>query len=404
MPFEHGGQVDQKREADSDESSSSATKAGPTVDKTVEAMDLARKLRCALDDGQAANHRSAGAPYRLTKRQVSRFLRLVRLPEDIQDAILAGRAVGLSVNSLVALVDLEDVDRQRTELSRLAAQAADRPDRRRTRPPNRRLAKEDQADDVPVSVRAVLYFNPEIFVAQRLAAQRARENIETSVADINKSIATPQSNRSEQVIIADVHALLRKHHLVGVFEYAVKQHRVGARSRYQVELTFKPKEWKRRRQYDGFSVLVGHPKLRGTPAELVALYRSKDTIETDFHVIKSLIELRPLRHRTDPKIRAHVTICMLGLLLERTLRKKLAAVNARHSSARALNALKSCHLNFYQVAPNMPGAYRITQVDDSQAAILRALRLKRLADDQELVDRISPPLTPLYLPRSGKPA
>jgi hypothetical protein len=42
-------------------------------------------------------------------------------------------------------------------------------------------------------------------------------------------------------------------------------------------------------------------------------------------------ELRPIYHHTDPKVRAHVTICRLALLLgikhlldERTMAKKLA--------------------------------------------------------------------------------
>jgi len=47
--------------------------------------------------------------------------------------------------------------------------------------------------------------------------------------------------------------------------------------------------------------------------ELCRTYRAKDAVETDFQVIKSLIKLRPVRHRTDAKVRAHVTLCMLAL-------------------------------------------------------------------------------------------
>lgn len=53
------------------------------------------------------------------------------------------------------------------------------------------------------------------------------------------------------------------------------------------------------------------------------MYREKDIVEKDFQVIKSVLEIRPIRHRSDEKVKAHVTICMLALLLERILRKNL---------------------------------------------------------------------------------
>src|SRR5690606_40314332 len=94
-------------------------------------------------------------------------------------------------------------------------------------------------------------------------------------------------------------------------------------------------------RYDGFTVLVGHPDLPHAPQELCALYRAKQAVEVDFHVIKSAVKLRPVRHRTTCKVRAHVTLCMLALLLYRTLAQRLTKTTPQP----ALETLASCAMH-----------------------------------------------------------
>jgi len=47
---------------------------------------------------------------------------------------------------------------------------------------------------------------------------------------------------------------------------------------------------------------------------LVSVYRAKDAVEKDFQTIKTDIKLRPVFHHTDPKVRAHLSLCMLTVL------------------------------------------------------------------------------------------
>lgn len=133
-------------------------------------------------------------------------------------------------------------------------------------------------------------------------------------------------------------------------------------------------------------MLVAHPELQQSAVDLCRLYRAKDAVEKDFQVIKSVVELRPVWHRTDAKVRAHVTLCMLALLLERTLQQRL---KGQRSAKAALELLASCHLNMYGGHANPP-AYALTHADPDQKSILRALRLQHLTDDQELADRLTP--------------
>lgn len=359
-------------------------------DKTVAAMEFGHKLRADLDTGRAGNYRSAGAPYGLTKRQVSKYLAIASLPDDVQQAVLHGEATGLSCNDLERLAKMGEPTLQRAEFNRLVKEVAPRRDGRKARLVAPATAADQSASLLPVKVRGVLYFNPEQFVTQRLGARRTLIQIDAAVAALNRYLAAPQSTSEPPTIAGRMYSELRRHGMVDVYDIEIAKTEVKGRSRYQVLLTLKPEAWAKRRRYDGFCLLVGHPEIQGPAEELCQLYRAKNIIETDFHVIKSLVSLRPFHHRTIEKIRAHVTICMLALLLERTLRKKLAAVNSRFTVRQALSTLQGCMLNMYKVDKPLHRSYRLTLPTEEQHAVLRALRFKHLIDDGNLADRLVP--------------
>jgi len=58
-------------------------------------------------------------------------------------------------------------------------------------------------------------------------------------------------------------------------------------------------------------------------AEEIALgYKQLLEVERAFRSLKQTLELRPLYHRKDERIRTHVTLCWLALLLIRIIEKK----------------------------------------------------------------------------------
>jgi hypothetical protein len=244
----------------------------------------------------------------------------------------------------------------------------------------------EQGQTAPLRVRVVAYFNPECFVAQRQSAAELLSRIDNFVVELNTQLASPRSKRRREKILASIDRRLHKEELLGAFRVHIKKRAINGLSRYQVELELNEAEWSRRRRYDGFSVLVGHADLPHEAVELCQLYRAKDMVEKDFQTIKSVVELRPVRHRTNLKVSAHVTLCMLALLIERTLREKLAG---KYTVGQALEHLERCRLNLYPRGNGM-GVYTITAVDKDQRALLRTLRLPHLADDDHLAARITP--------------
>ena len=75
-------------------------------------------------------------------------------------------------------------------------------------------------------------------------------------------------------------------------------------------------------------------------AQTVLRYKALADIERGFRVLKSDIEIAPMHHRIELRIRAHALICFLALLMHRLLRLKLKRAESEFSPSRALAELR----------------------------------------------------------------
>jgi hypothetical protein len=101
--------------------------------------------------------------------------------------------------------------------------------------------------------------------------------------------------------------------------------------------------------FDGkLALLTNVPDL--TPAEAVTRYRSLADIERGFRVLKSDIEIAPVRHRLPDRIRAHALICFLALTLYRVMRLRLKAKGHSASPRTALDLLARIHRHHARIA------------------------------------------------------
>jgi hypothetical protein len=348
---------------------------------SVEAMRLCRAIGEAVEQGRFASYAAAGRSFGISKQLAARYLSLRRLSEQQQRDVLEGKAAHCTLVALMAVATIDDVDERQKAFERLIASsgAARRPRI------SGATAQTDVKAQTPIRVRVAAYFNPERFVRQRLEARHQLASIETFVSQLRGKIAAASGRYKVPGVTAAIDRELRAKSLLEAFSVTVSPPQEGRDIDVQVKLD--AAEWARRRRYDGFTVLVAHPGLTHDAADLCRLYRAKDAVEKDFQVIKSVVELRPVWHQTDAKVRAHVTLCMLALLLERTLSRRLQS--AGKSAEAALESLATCHLNHY-AATDGAGLYSVTHVDPNQRALLKALRLLHLADDDALAEKIHP--------------
>lgn len=350
--------------------------AGPT---SAEAVRLCGEMLELVAGGSVASLTAAGRALGLGKPLAGKYAELRRLSEEIRREVIAGD-VAYTLTALSRIARIAEPEAQRRAFDELAKQA---PNRRAVAP---RPTRPDAGDELEaIRVRTVAYFNPQRFVEQRLQARRRLARVAAYVDGLNARLASPRARMGRDAIIASVDRCLRREELLDAYTVKI-DHGSAGRPAYQVRLTLDSDEWARRRRYDGFTVLAAHPELPHDATQLCKLYRAKDAVEKDFQVIKGIVQLRPVRHRLDRKVRAHVTLCMLALLLERTLARKLAP---KYTAAAALEYLASCHLNRYR-PEGAPQIHALTRPDAEQDAILRALHLRHLADHEELLARLTP--------------
>ena len=91
-------------------------------------------------------------------------------------------------------------------------------------------------------------------------------------------------------------------------------------------------------------------------------------MESAFRTLKTHLELRPVYHRLDDRIRAHVLLCWLALLLVR-----VAEVETKQSWQRIRFVMNQMH-RIHMEGPDGSVVQR-TELTKDQQAILRALGL-----------------------------
>ncbi|MSP63317.1 MAG: hypothetical protein EXR72_23840 [Myxococcales bacterium] len=355
-----------------------------TAGAPAEAMRRCREIHEAVVDGRFPSYAAAGLALGMSQSLTQKYGSLHRLPEDVQREIVDGKADARTLAELIAIAKLRGKEEQRTAFQGLLKMP---PATARPRSAATVSTIDKPAEPAHLKVRAALYFNPQRFVDQRLRAALHLAQIQTFLDELNDSLAAPRSRHDRDSLAAAIDRRLRSLDLLEVYRVNLHERTVADRTRYSVDLTRDNVEWARRRRYDGFSVVVAHPDLTLSAVELCRLYRAKDIVEKDFRAIKGLVELRPIHHHTDAKVRAHVTLCMLALLLERTLAWRL---KGQHSAPAALEIFEPCRLNRLAAGRNAI-LHVLTATTPKQNTLLAALDMTHLADGCEVNDRLRRP-------------
>ena len=130
---------------------------------------------------------------------------------------------------------------------------------------------------------------------------------------------------------------------------------------------------KRDEQFDGYYGLqTNDHNLK--PQDVIDAYHYLWKIEESFRIMKSTLEVRPVFHWTESRIKGHFVVCFIAFLLERTLELKLknAGISASPEKIRkALNAM--C---FTKVDVDKNTFYIKMKGTDLSSKIWRMLKLK----------------------------
>ncbi len=142
-------------------------------------------------------------------------------------------------------------------------------------------------------------------------------------------------------------------------------------------------EWKERvertRQWAGWWVLSTDTEL---PIERVAeLYQGLTVIERGWREIKSVLEIRPLHHRLERRIAAHLVLCQLAYLVERIIEKRVRETGLQEDDRPmtgwgAVRRFRTMVANQMAVGKTGVTFPRITEPTEEQRAIIHAVGLE----------------------------
>jgi transposase len=113
-----------------------------------------------------------------------------------------------------------------------------------------------------------------------------------------------------------------------------------------------------------------------SPVEAVAAYKQLNEVERGFAHLKGLLQVRPVYHHKDERVRAHVFVAALAFLLDRALEKKLRAAGSSLSSPAAWQALETVRCVRVQVGNRTKLC--VTRGSRQAAEVLKVLHLTDL--------------------------
>ena len=108
----------------------------------------------------------------------------------------------------------------------------------------------------------------------------------------------------------------------------------------------------------------------------VAKYKELTEVETGFRRMKDVLSLRPVYHQAEPRVRGHIFVAALGLLLQTLLQRRLEEAGVKLSAEQAIQALETIR----HVAFNVNGQQRsgVSAKKPRAQQVLKALGIDNL--------------------------
>ena len=137
-----------------------------------------------------------------------------------------------------------------------------------------------------------------------------------------------------------------------------------------------PVHFTREQAYEGkYVIQTEEPNLSAVDA--VRLYKELSEVERAFANLKDVLDMRPIYHRTDDRVQAHIFVAALAFLLHRAIEKKLKTARLDLSATEALTALKSVRVVDIDLGDGTTKR-SVTRGTQRAAAVLRALGITDL--------------------------
>lgn len=345
-----------------------------TGDRARQILTQARAWQQQIDEDKVRSKSAMARGLGMSKPRFFERMRLLYLPADLQAEIDAGRADRLSLKALSRVTLQATAELQRLAFAEELANAP---------PPGELIAAGHRKPRESLSVRLIASFNPEVWLQKQADHREAAGRLHAEIRALQTELAEPGGEKSLDAAQAKAEQLLKRHEMLGLYSVKVESAGPGVGIAAKVTLCRNQAQWAARHGRDGLLVIAAAPQIDQSAVELVRLYRAKDMIEKDFREMKSVLALWPLRHSADDKVRAHVTLCVLALAIERIMEQRLVAAGQRQTARLALDVLAAVQLNEMALPGTKQRVVVATTADAAAAALAKALDISWALDNKQ---------------------
>ncbi len=202
---------------------------------------------------------------------------------------------------------------------------------RKTDPPRTR-AQEVRSGDP--DLRVIVIDSDERRGYEEAKRQQGMERARQRLEKLKERIAAGKLKRPEKIGAA-VERVMQKYHGYRYFDWKLKE---GA-----LEFAESEARLGREKKIEGKYVVMTSEKGLNV-LDAVALYKELTEVESGFRQLKDVMALRPIYHQIETRVKAHVFVAALALLVQRLLGRRLEEVGLDLSPVRGMQALATVRL------------------------------------------------------------
>jgi len=232
---------------------------------------------------------------------------------------------------------------------------------RETDPPRTRAQEVLSGDP---ALRVIVIDSDERRTYEQAKRQQAMERARQHLEKLKERVTAGRLKQPEKIGAA-VERIMQKYHGYRYFDWKLTS--AG------LEFTESAERLGREQKIEGkYVVMTGEKDL--SVRDAVALYKELSEVESGFRQLKDVMALRPIYHQIEPRVRAHIFVAALALLVQRLLGRRLQEAGVDLSPARAMQALATVRLVTFHLE-GQPDRRGVTGGCPDARLVLKALKL-----------------------------
>ncbi len=192
------------------------------------------------------------------------------------------------------------------------------------------------------------------------AMERARQRLEK----LKGRVASGDLKRPEKIGAA-VERIMQKYHGYRYFDWKLTN---GA-----LEFSESEARLGREKKIEGKYVIMTSEKGLGV-LDAVAMYKELTEVESGFRQLKDVLAMRPIYHQIEMRVKAHIFVAALALLVQRLLGRRLKEAGLDLSPARSMQALATVRLVTFRLE-GQPERRGLAGGRPDARLVLKALKL-----------------------------